>query len=181
MVSARSAPSGTLGASCSDHASGTQERGDRGEAVTTPAQDAPLVLPSVVFQPVRLLLISVVLTALATAAAGYLGQLMFGVFFGLGLGLGLVNALLVRRSALRITADDHPLKKKMALNSASRLLVITVIGLAIAIPAKSHGGIGVLFGLALFEVVLVLTTTVPVVKKLRAQASESGAEGTAND
>ncbi|MEB3051772.1 ATP synthase subunit I [Mycolicibacter sp. MYC123] len=146
--------------------------------MTTPAQDAPLVLPSVVFQPMRLLLICLVLTGVAVAAAAQFGHPLFGVFFGLGLALGLGNALLIRRSALKITAADHPLKKKMALNSASRLLVISVIGLAIAYSFRPDG-LGVLFGLALFEVVLVLTTTLPVVKKLRAQASESGAEGTA--
>ncbi len=138
------------------------------------------MLPSVVFQPVRLLLICAVLTGAAIAAAAQFGLPMFGVFFGLGLALGLGNALLIRRSALKITASDHPLKKKMALNSASRLLVISVIGLAIAYQFRPEG-LGVLFGLALFEVVLVLSTMLPVVKKLRAQASESGAEGTEND
>ena len=39
---------------------------------------------------------------------------IFGVFFGVGLGLGLLNALLVRRAVDSITAEDHPLKKKMA-------------------------------------------------------------------
>lgn len=138
------------------------------------------MLPSVVFQPIRLLLICVALTAAAIAAGAQLGHPMFGVFFGLGLALGLGNALLIRRSALSITASDHPLKKKMALNSASRLLVISVIGLAIAYQFRPEG-LGALFGVALFEVVLVLTTMLPVVKKLRAQAPESGAEGTEND
>ncbi|OHU98039.1 ATP synthase subunit I [Mycobacterium talmoniae] len=149
--------------------------------MTTPAQDAPLVLPSVVFRPVRLLLICLALTAVATAAAAQLGHVAFGLFFGLGLALGLLNAVLVRRAALAITAQDHPLKKKMALNSASRLLVITVIGLAIAFYFQPTG-LGVLFGLALFQAVLVLTTTLPVVKKLRTQATEPGVdEGTADD
>ncbi len=57
---------------------------------------------------------------------------MFGVFFGVGLGLGLINAVLVQRSVDAITAGDHPLKRKMALNSATRLLVISAIGLTIA-------------------------------------------------
>ena len=148
--------------------------------MTTPAQDAPLVFPSVAFRPLRLFAICVLLAGLVTAAAALLGYPMFGVFFGIGLALGLLNALLVRRAVESITAQDHPLKKKMALNSASRLLVISVIGLAIAYSFRPDG-LGVLFGLALFEVVLVLTTTLPVVKKLRAQASESGAEGTEND
>jgi dipeptide/tripeptide permease len=137
--------------------------------VTTPAQDAPLVFPSVAFRPVRLLVICLALTALAIAAAGYTGHIFFGVFFGVGLILGLLNALLVRRAVESITAEDHPLKKKMAVNSATRLLVITVIAMTIAFLFKAHGGIAVLFGLAIFQALLVLSTSLPVMKKIRTE------------
>jgi dipeptide/tripeptide permease len=134
--------------------------------VTTPAHDAPLVFPSVAFRPIRLFAICALLTGLATVAAALLGHVMFGVFLGVGLALGLFNALLVRRAVDSITAEDHPLKKKMALNSATRLLVITAAGLTIAFIFRPMG-LGVLFGLALFQVLLVLTTSLPVLKKLR--------------
>ncbi|MEH3133786.1 MAG: ATP synthase subunit I [Mycolicibacterium neoaurum] len=136
--------------------------------MTTPAHDAPLVFPSVAFRPVRLLVVCVALTALAVAAAGFVGHIFFGVFFGVGLGLGLLNALLVRRAVESITMEDHPLKKKMAVNSATRLLVITAVGLAIAIFFKGHGGIAVLFGLAIFQALLVMSTSIPVLRKIRA-------------
>jgi hypothetical protein len=145
--------------------------------VTTPAQDAPLVFPSVAFRPLRLLAISVVLTGLVTLAAGLLGHVMVGVFFGVGLGLGLLNAVLVQRSVDAITADAHPLKRKMALNSATRLLVLTVIGLTIAFIFRPQG-LGVLFGMALFQVVLVISTALPVMKKLKAGGAD-GLEGEA--
>jgi ATP synthase I chain len=145
--------------------------------VTTPAQDAPLVFPSVAFRPIRLLAISVVLTGLATLAAGLLGHVMVGVFFGVGLVLGLLNAVLVQRSVDAITADAHPLKRKMALNSATRLLVLTVIGLTIAFIFRPQG-LGVLFGMALFQVVLVISTALPVMKKLKAGGAD-GLEGEA--
>ena len=73
---------------------------------------------------------------------------MVGVFFGIGLGLGLLNAILVQRSVESITAEDHPLKRKMAVNSATRLLVMTVIGLTIAFIFRPQG-LGVVFGMAL--------------------------------
>ena len=104
--------------------------------MTTPAQDAPLVFPSVAFRPLRLFVICVVFTGLVTAAAAMLGHAMIGVFFGIGLGLGLLNAILVQRSVESITAEAHPLKRKMAVNSATRLLVMTVARLTIAfLPA----------------------------------------------
>jgi hypothetical protein len=142
--------------------------------VTTPAQDAPLVLPSVAFRPLRLLVICVVLAGLATLAAGLLGHPMVGVFFGIGLGLGLLNAILVQRSVAAITAKDHPLKRKMALNSAARLLVMTVIGLTIAFIFRPQG-LGVVFGMALFQVVLVASTALPVMRKLRTEAGGADA------
>jgi hypothetical protein len=144
--------------------------------VTTPAQDAPLVFPSLAFRPVRLFAISVVLTAVAVVIAASLGNPMVGVFFGVGLLLGLLNALGVRRSVAVITAEEHPLKKKMAANSATRLLVITTIGLAVAFVFRP-AGLGVVFGLALFQVMLVLSTALPVWKALRGGAAD-GSEGT---
>ena len=135
--------------------------------MTTPAHDAPLVFPSVAFRPVRLLIVCAVLTAVAVAAAAFVGNIFFGVFFGLGLALGLLNALLVRRAVESITMEDHPLKKKMAINSATRLLVITAVALAIAIFFKAHGGIAVLFGLAIFQALLVMSTSIPVLRKIR--------------
>ena len=141
--------------------------------MTTPAQNAPLVFPSVAFRPVRLLAISLALTVVAMFAAGWLHHVMVGVFFGVGLLLGLLNAVGVQRSVAAITAEAHPLKKKMAMNSASRLMLITVIGLAVAFVFRPDG-LGVLFGLALFQVLLVVSTALPVWKKLRIQAADSG-------
>jgi hypothetical protein len=146
--------------------------------VTTPAQDAPLVFPSVAFRPLRLSVICLVFAGLVTLAAGLLGHVMVGVFFGIGLALGLVNAILVRRSALTITAQAHPLKSKMALNSAVRLAFMTAIGLTIAFVFRP-AGLGVVFGMALFQLLLVFTTALPVAKKLRAGAAEDGTHGEA--
>ena len=135
-------------------------------SVTTPAPEAPLVYPSVAFRPTQLMVVCAALTALVLALAAWAGHVMFGVFFGVGLALGLLNALLVQRSVAAITSGAHPLKRKMAVNSATRLLVITTVGLTIAWIFRPIG-LGVVFGLALFQVVLVLSTALPVWKKLR--------------
>ncbi len=114
------------------------------------------------------------ITAVAVLAAGLLGHPMVGVFFGIGLLLGLLNALLVRRSVESITSQAHPLKRSMAANSASRLAIITVIGLIIAYVFRP-AGLGVVFGLALFQVLLVVSTAIPVWKKLCAGAPAESA------
>ncbi|ANI41252.1 hypothetical protein MYVA_4152 [Mycolicibacterium vaccae 95051] len=126
-----------------------------------------MVFPSVAFRPVRLLIVCLALTAVALLASGFTGNILFGAFFGVGLGLGLVNALLVRRAVESITAEEHPLKKKMAVNSATRLLVITAIALTVAFVFRQHGGLAVLFGLAIFQALLVMSTSIPVMKKIR--------------
>lgn len=124
------------------------------------------MFPSVAFRPTQLLAVCAALTALAIGLAAWAGHIMFGVFFGVGLGLGLLNAVLVQRSVAAITAEATPVKRKMAVNSATRLMVITIIGLAIAWYFRPDG-LGVVFGLALFQVVLVLTTALPVWQKIR--------------
>ncbi|MBV8929087.1 MAG: ATP synthase subunit I [Mycobacteriaceae bacterium] len=150
--------------------------------MTTPAQDAPLVFPSVAFRPIRLFLICAALSAAAVATAALLGHVMVGAFFAVGLLLGLLNAILVQRSVEAITADAHPLKRRMALNSATRLLIMTVIGLTIAFIFRP-AGLGVVFGMALFQVLLVLSTALPVWKAIRSPAAAGpgdGTEGTAH-
>ena len=124
------------------------------------------MFPSVAFRPARLLTLCSVFAAVVIAISAVFGHVMFGVFFGLGLILGLVNALLVHRSVASITADAHPVKRKMALNSATRLLIITAVGLTVAYIFRPLG-LGVVFGLAAFQIVLVLSTALPVWKKIR--------------
>ncbi len=143
--------------------------------MTTPAQDAPLVFPAVAFRPVRLLVISLALTAAGTLAAGFTGHPMVGLFLGVGLLLGLLNAVMVKRSVESITGREHPLKRSMAVNSASRIAIITILALIIAFIFKPEGL--VVFGLAIFQVLLVASTALPVWKKLRAGDSESAASG----
>lgn len=138
------------------------------------------MFPSVAFRPIRLFVTSLALTAVAVVAAGSVDHLMVGVFFGVGLLMGLLNALGVRRSVAVITADEHPLKKKMALNSAGRLAVISVVALIIAFVFRPDG-LGVVFGLALFQIVLVLSTALPVWKKLRMGTAESGPPGSGTE
>ena len=150
----------------------------------SPVPDEPFVLPSVAFRPVRLAILSVCVGAAAIGLAAWAGPVMLGVFFSVGLALGLSNALLVKYSVTSITAHENPRKKKMALNSATRLLIITVIGLIIAYFFRPYG-LGVLFGLAFFQVLLVLSTTLPVLRKLRSgegdsQSAESNPTGAAN-
>jgi hypothetical protein len=50
-------------------------------------------------------------------------------------------------------------------------MVMTVIGLTIAFIFRPQG-LGVVFGMALFQVVLVISTALPVMKKLKSGAGD---------
>ena len=134
--------------------------------MATPLAEEPFVLPSVVFRPVLLAIVCALLAALAIGLAALAGAIAFGIFFSIGLALGLLNALLVKVSVASIAAKANPLKRSIAFNSATRLLIVTAIALILAFVFRPYG-FGVLFGLALFQVVLVLSTVVPVWMKLR--------------
>jgi hypothetical protein len=57
---------------------------------------------------------------------------------------------------------------------------MTVIGLTIAFIFRPQG-LGVVFGMALFQVVLVISTALPVMKKIRAVSQTSNGVGLEGD
>jgi hypothetical protein len=93
---------------------------------------------------------------------------LVGVFFLVGVVGAFVNAVAVRNVVGVIAAEPNPHKKSLALNSAARLGAITVLALAAALLVRPDG-LGVMFGLAVGQVILVLNTVIPVMKGLRKQ------------
>jgi len=134
--------------------------GDSAEGVLLPASSLSLVRPAIV---------SLVLGLMAMAITIPLHRWPLGALICAGLFIGLVNARLVVTAVTQITNSETPSKQKMALSSASRLLGITAIALVIGFLLKPNG-IGLFFGLAVFQVIQVLNTTLPVLKGLRQQS-----------
>ena len=128
-----------------------------------------VLLPPVSLSLRRPIILVIVLAIFALAVTGLIDRLLLGVLICAGLLIGLLNAVLVRRAVVRITSDESPSKQKMAYSSAARLLVITAIALVIGFLLKPDG-IGLFFGLAVFQVISVVDTTVPVLKGLRRQS-----------
>ena len=148
--------------------------------MTTPAQDAPLVFPSVAFRPVRLFVTSLVLTVVAIAVAAWLGHPMVGVFFGVGLLLGLLNA--ARRAAFggghhrgcasAEKEDGAELRDAVAGHHRRSDWLIAFI--------FRPAGLGVVFGLALFQVLLVLIDRVAGDEEAAYRGTADAIEGTGN-
>jgi hypothetical protein len=143
--------------------------------MATSANSAPgdgvegVLLPAPSFSLVRPTILCLVFGALAMAVTIPMHRWALGVFIFVGLAIGLANAVLVLAAVTRITSSETPSKQKMALSSASRLLVITAVALVIGFAVRPNG-IGLFFGLAVFQVIQVLNTTLPVLKGLRQQS-----------
>jgi len=144
--------------------------------MATSANSAPgdsdvegVLLPAPSFSLVRPAILSLVFGVIAMAITIPLHRWPLGALIFAGLLLGLLNARLVLFAVARITSKETPSKQKMALSSGSRLLVITAIALVIGFLLKPNG-IGLFFGLAVFQVIQVLNTTLPVLKGLRQQS-----------
>ncbi|QTI71338.1 hypothetical protein QNM97_14540 [Gordonia sp. L191] len=137
--------------------------------MTTSAPDsAPVYYPAAPTGLVRPGIIAGAFTLIVAGVSIYVGHFLFAIFFAVGVAAVLVNAKMVTMAVSRVAAEADPRKKLLAVNSALRLGVITVLALAAAILVRPEG-LGVMFGLALGQVVLVLNTVIPVMKGLRKQ------------
>jgi hypothetical protein len=112
----------------------------------------------------------VVAACLAVAAYWILGQLgewtLAGCIAG-GVGLGLLNHLATEYWLLRvITSGEQPTRTKLAMSTLVRLLVLSVVAVGIAVWFWPDG-IGLLFGLAIFRLIALVMTTMPLLKELK--------------
>ena len=114
----------------------------------------------------------VVAVVLAVAAYWVLGQLDEWVLAGCiagGVGLGLLNHLATEYWLLRvITGGEYPTRARLARSTLLRLLVLSVVAVGIAVWFWPDG-IGLLFGLAIFRLIALVMTTIPLLRELRNQ------------
>jgi hypothetical protein len=114
----------------------------------------------------------VVAIVLAVAAYWVLGQLHEWVLAGCiagGVGLGLLNHLVTEFWLLRlITSGEQPTRNKLAMSTFLRLLVLSVVAVGIAVWFWPDG-IGLLLGLAVFRLIALVMTGLPLLKELKQQ------------
>ncbi len=115
------------------------------------------------------LVIIIALSVVAGGASAWTGHVFFAVWFFVGGLLAVANAKLVILKVGSATADENPRKAPVAVNAMVRLGLITVVALVVAYFFRPDG-LGVMFGLAVGQVVLVLHSVIPVLKGLRKQS-----------
>jgi hypothetical protein len=105
--------------------------------------------------------------------------MVFGLWFGQygdwtlagciagGVLLALLNHLATELWLLRlITSGEQPTRKQMMATTIVRLAVLSVVAVAAAV-AFWPSGIGLLLGLALFRLVALVMTALPLLKELK--------------
>ena len=107
-----------------------------------------------------------------------MGHPLIAAFLCAGLGLGLLNTALVQRSAARFAAIGNPNKKRFAGAVLGRLALITVLAFSIALLVQPDG-LGVFAGLAVFQLLMIFLTSIPLLRELRQSDTpvRPGAEG----
>ena len=117
----------------------------------------------------KTILVAVVLSAAAYWVLGQLGEWRLAGCIAGGIGLGLLNHLATEFWLLRIiTSGQQPTRNKLAFSTLVRLLVLSVVAVGIAVWFWPDG-IGLLFGLAIFRLIALVMTTVPLLKELKEQ------------
>lgn len=135
----------------------------------TSLKDAAANVPaSAVMSLRRPLLVSVLVGVAGLVVSALLGHIVMGLLGCVGLGLGLVNTRLLQRDVLNVISRDNPSKKAVGVLSARRLLVITAIAVALGIFVRPDG-LGVFFGLAVYQFINIAHTAMPVLKERRQQ------------
>lgn len=95
------------------------------------------------------------------------GYASFALMVCVGLALGVFNTWLVHRSAVSYGASEVVSTKRMiTVGVLPRLALITLVALALAILFRP-AGIGVLVGLAVFQLVTIVTSSMSMLKELR--------------
>lgn len=111
-----------------------------------------------------------VATAMVVASfwiAGSLGEWTLAGCIACGILLGLLNHLATEFWLLKIiTSGEKPTRNKLAAATFVRLLILSVVAIGIAV-AFWPDGIGLLLGLALFRLIALVMTGIPLLKELK--------------
>ena len=115
----------------------------------------------------KTIILAASLAAAAFWIAGQLGEWRLAGCIAGGVVLGLLNHLATEYWLLKIiTSGEQPTRNQMIASTMARLIVLTVIAIGIAV-AFWPDGIGLLLGLALFRLIALLMTGIPLLKELK--------------
>lgn len=116
----------------------------------------------------KTVVVAVLLAAAVFWVAGPLGEWRLAACLAAGVGLGLVNHLATEWWLLRtITSGAQPTRGSMVAATITRLVLLTAVAVAIAVVLWPAGA-GLLLGLAIFRLIALVMTGLPLLKELKA-------------
>lgn len=100
--------------------------------------------------------------------AGPMGEWQSGGMFAAGVFLGLVNHVMTEFAIQKAIASEDPVTRNAyARSSLLRLGIISLAAFALTVAFFDNGGIFVLFGLAVFHLIALTLTAIPLLKEVR--------------
>jgi len=115
----------------------------------------------------KTVVVAFVLAVAAYWIAGQLGEWRLAGCIAAGVGLGLVNHLVTEYWLLKIiSSGEQPTRGRMMRSTLARLAVLTAAAVTLAVLMWPDG-IGLLLGLAVFRLIALVMTTIPLLKELK--------------
>jgi len=110
--------------------------------------------------------VAIVLVVATYWIAGQLGEWRLAACIACGVLLGLANHVVTEFWLLKlISSGEQPTRSKIAASTFIRLAVLSVVAVGIAV-AFWPDGIGLLLGLAIFRLIALVMTGIPLLKEL---------------
>jgi hypothetical protein len=117
----------------------------------------------------KIIIVGLVLGVAAFWILGQLGEWRLAISLTIGVALGLLNHLATERWLLGLlTSGREPTRAVMMRSTMVRLVVLTAVAVTVAVLFWPDG-IGVLLGLAVFRLIALTMTTIPLLKELKSQ------------
>ena len=142
------------------------------DRVVTPADVAPqrrAGLGRVIRDQRKTIIVGLVLAVASFWILGQLDEWRLAASLSIGVALGLFNHLATERWLLGLlTSGREPTRAAMMRSTMVRLAVVTVVAVTVAVLFWPDG-IGVLLGLAVFRLIALAMTTIPLLKELKSQ------------
>lgn len=115
----------------------------------------------------KIALVALALMVASFWIAGQLGEWRLAGCIAGGVALGFVNHLSTEWWLLRtINSGVQPTRGQMVTSTIIRLALLTVVAIAIAVLLWPDG-IGLLLGLAIFRLIALVMTSIPLLKELK--------------
>lgn len=115
----------------------------------------------------KTILVALVLIVAAFWVGGPLDEWRLAGCIAGGVLLGLLNHLVTEYWLLKIiSSGEQPTRNQMIASTMTRLLVLTAVAVGIAV-AFWPDGIGLLLGLAIFRLIALVMTALPLLKELK--------------